>query len=211
MKNLILIILIVFSTKLYSQSTNDLLQKKIGEFDIENFNRLQDSGLISKTDMSILSMYMLEMLQNGVRIDTLTYGQILDSLDVFKHKMNNEFTKSTNFGNDSVFIRTPNGEKIFIGMGELSLEKLIERESEKLPKKYKDKRLNKDFGDANQIAQTITDLKLEDNTVMLFGNTILIMTEQGKNLTNYRIGDILEIVNRIKKSKEFKPFIDKMN
>jgi hypothetical protein len=211
MKNLILILLIVFSTKLYSQSTDDLLQEKIGEFDIENFNRLQDSGLISKMDMTILSMYMVRMLQNGVQIDTLTYGQILDSLDVFKQKMNNEFTKSTNFGNDSVFIRTPYGEKIFMGMGELSLEKLVERESEKLPRKYNKKRLNKAFGDANQIAQTIKDLNLDDNTVMLFGNTILIMTEQGKNLTNFKIGDFLEIANRIKNSKEFKPFIDKMN
>ena len=211
MKNLILILLIVFSTKLYSQSTDDLLQEKIGEFDIENFNRLQDSGLISKMDMTILSMYMVRMLQNGVQIDTLTYGQILDSLDVFKQKMNNEFTKSTNFGNDSVFIRTPYGEKIFMGMGELSLEKLVERESEKLPRKYNDKRLNKAFGDANLIAQTIKDLNLDDNTVMLFGNTILIMTEQGKNLTNFKIGDFLEIANRIKNSKEFKPFIDKMN
>ena len=71
--------------------------------------------------------------------------------------------------------------------------------------------IKKYFRNANQIAKTITDLNITDETAILFGNTILIMTENGKNLTDYKIGDFLEIANRIKNSKEFKPFIDKMN
>jgi len=211
MKNLTLILLIAFTTNLYSQSSNDFLNEKIGEFNIETFNRLRQSGLISEMDLKFLSVYTIGLIENDVLIDTLTYGQILDSYFAYKQQMNAEIAKSFNFGNDSIFIRTPSGDKFFAGMGELSLEKMVERELEKLPKNYADKRLNRDFRDVSQIAQTISDLKLDEMTALLFGNTIFILAEKGKNLTDYKIGDFLEIANKIKNSQEFQPFIDILN
>lgn len=52
---------------------------------------------------------------------------MLDSLYVYKQQMNAEIAKSINFGNDPIFIGRPSGEKIFIGMGQLSFEKWIEK------------------------------------------------------------------------------------
>jgi hypothetical protein len=211
MKNLTLILLIVFTTNIYSQSSNDFLNEKIGEFNIETINRLRQSGLISELDLNFLSVYTIGLIENDVLIDTLTYGQILDSYYAHKQQMNAEIAKSFNFGNDSIFIRTPSGDKFFAGMGELSLEKMVERELEKLPKNYADNRLNRDFRDVSQIAQTIFDLNLDEMTALLFGITFFILAEKGKNLTDYKIGDFLEIANKIKNSKEFQPFLDILN
>lgn len=80
-----------------------------------------------------------------------------------------------------------------------------------MPQTYNDKRLNTYFTNATQLVQIIKNLNLDDQTAILLGNTILIMTENGSQLTDFKIGDFLEISNRIKNSKEFKPFLGMMN
>ncbi len=208
MKRIILVIFVCFVVNLNAQTDGELLDKKIGEAGIEAFQGLKDRGIISEINFLTLPHYILELTNQGVDINNLTYGQILDSLNVLSEKMDAEVSKFINFGNDSIFIRTPIGEKFFIGLGEMSLEKLVERESNNLPKKYKKEVLNKKFDNELDFSATMNEIGMDDITFTIFGTALLILPEQNKDLSKFKVGDVLEITNRIKKSKEFKPIIE---
>ena len=207
-KKLTLILLLVgYSIVLLAQSTDSILNSKVGKFELESLNKLKENGLLSDMDTKLLGVYMVKKIQDAVDLENLTYGQLIDSLNLFKQKMNDEIKQKNNFGADSIFVRNPFGEKIFIGMGEMSLEELVERESIDLPKKYSSQKLNEKFRSPSQISEIISSLKLDRNLSMLLGNTMLIKLEYGEDLSNYKIGDFVEVAKRIKNSKEFKPFL----
>ena len=117
--------------------------------------------------------------------------------------MKNGIVKLNNHGKDSIFIRTPYNQKMFVGLGKMSLEKLVERESRNLPSEY-EATLNK-FITPEIMVSAMTEMKLDPLTSMLFGNIILIKTENGENMSSLKIGTVLEIANRIKKAEEFIP------
>ena len=56
----------------------------------------------------------------------------------------------------------------------------------------------------------MAEMKLDPLTAMLFGNIILIKAEKGEGMSSFKIGDILEIANRIKKAEEFIPIKQKL-
>ncbi len=191
---------------LFAQSKQDLLNTKIAGCDPETIQKLQDIGLISKFDVQLMGTYMLEKIQDSVNMDAWTFGRLIDSLATYKQHLNSVVAKYHTYGKDSVFIKVPSGEKNFIGLGEMTLEALVKRESQNLPKAYDQAKLNEHFSLAEQISKTISDLNLDENLAMLFGNVVLIKLELKEKLSDYLIGDFLEIAQRIKASKEFRPF-----
>lgn len=208
MKRIFLIILVCFAFNLNAQTDEELLDKKIGEAGIDAFQDLKDRGIISEINFLALPHYVLELTNQGVDINNLTYRQVRDSLNVIRQKMDAEASNFINFGNDSIFIRTPMGQKFFIGLGEMSLEKLVERESKNLPEKYMKKVLNRKFDEELDFGTTMNEIGMDDITSFIFGTALLILPELNNDLSKFSVGDVLEITNRIKKSKEFKPIIE---
>lgn len=207
MKYIFIFWLLAFSINLFSQTDEDLLNHKLVLDDTEIIMELQIRGFLSEGDTRMLGMYLVKMLNQGANFDSLTYGQLIDSLSVYKNEMDKQTAIINNFGEDSIYLRNPNGEKWFIATGEMSLEELVERESNDLPTKYTGKRLNMRFEDPNSISKIINEYKLDESSAILFGNVILIKAENGEDLTEYRVGDFLEIAERIKKSDEFAPIL----
>jgi hypothetical protein len=115
-----------------------------------------------------------------------------------------------NFGNDSVFIRTPYGDKYFIGMGKLSLEKLVMRESKNLLKQYNSEILNKKISKPKETVKLLKELNLNEEDSVLFGNILIILQENGKDINRYKVGDFIEITKRIKNSDELKPILNNL-
>jgi len=110
-----------------------------------------------------------------------------------------------NYGKDSVFIRSPNGNRMFIGMGELSFEKMIAKAGLNLPGNYKgdyDLKIN-----SQEAIKALRILVSNSEYPSVTGNVLLYKRDSGQ-LRNTRIGDIFEISKRIATSKEFAPFID---
>jgi hypothetical protein len=190
----------------HSQNIETILNSRIGNFEPDTVYLLRDLGVLSDIDSKLLGIQVLQKIQNGERIDTLTYRQIIDSLEVFKNKINEETAKANGYGTDSMFIRTPTNEKIFIGLSTITLEKLVQRESHNLPQTYSSK-LNDYFSSPTQISETIADAKLDELTAAIFGNVILIKLEAREDISKYKIGDFLEIAHRILETEEFKPFV----
>ena len=189
-----------------SQNIERLLNSRVGNFEPDSVFLLRDLGVISDIDSKLLSVQVLQKIQNGERIDTLTYRQLIDSLVVFKNKINKETARANEYGTDSMFIRSPSNEKIFIGLSTITLEDLVQRESHELPPAYSSK-LDNYFSTPSQISETISDAKLDELTAAIFGNVILIKLEAREDLSKYKIGDFLEIAQRVLKSEEFKPFV----
>jgi hypothetical protein len=206
-KGLFLSVLLI-SINFFGQSNEELLNTKIGNFDNEIIKKLINRGLISDLDSKMLGIYIVKLVQEE-KIDTLKYSQLLIKYQDFKQKMNNKLVREDSFGKDSIFIRTPFGDRIFLGMGELSLENLVKRESFNLPREYESIKLNENIESPRQVANIFKELNLSPKLSMLFGNVLLIIGESGKDIHSYKIGDFLEIAKRIKNSKEFKPLLNK--
>ena len=112
--------------------------------------------------------------------------------------------KENNYGKDSVFIRRPDGEKMFLGMGQMSLEKLIARESKNLPESY-DGDYNLSLTTKNGITKASQLLSQSDQS-WLIGSILLISRDNG-TIKKLKIGDIFEISKRISLCPEFVPFM----
>lgn len=192
-----IIIIFLFFFEANAQFKDPFLSEKIGECSNEKIDKLVNKEIISNFDATILKAYIVKLIVNKNNIEDYTYLRLLDSLNSFKKGI----IKLNNKGSDSVFIRTPYNDKIFIGLSEMSLEKLVDRESKGLSLEY-EASLNK-FISPDLMASVIVEMKLDPLTSILFGNVFLIKLENGENMSSLKIGNILEIVNRIKKAKEF--------
>jgi len=94
---------------------------------------------------------------------------------------------------------------MFIGMGELSFEKMIAKAGLNLPGNYKgdyDLKIN-----SQEAIKALRILVSNSEYPSVTGNVLLYKRDSGQ-LRNTRIGDIFEISKRIATSKEFAPFID---
>jgi hypothetical protein len=205
----ILLVLIPLAFRTYSQSKQEVLDSKVNEFSIEKIKLLQDSGVLSDLDIEFLGMYLLKLAGQHAAIDTLTYGQLIQNFRNDQLQQDKERAKLVHFGQDSVFFRSPSGDKLFLGMGELSLEKLVERESKNLPVDYKDAFLDQLLSPVT-MPEFMSKFPDESELPVFIGNTFLILMEQGKNLLEYKLGDLQEIATRVMNSKEIQPFINYM-
>jgi hypothetical protein len=193
----------------FAQNKEEFLNTKLGENLTESLLKLQKEGIITKYDVTLLGNYLLSKAKDNINFADWTYTCLLDSLHAYKQRLNREIAKKNCYGKDSVFMRTPAGDKIFWGLGEMSMEGLVDRESKNLPLSYQDELMNQKISSLEQISKSISDLKLTNEMSMLFGNVILILMDKKEILSDYRIGDLLEITKRIKASKELMPFLTK--
>lgn len=203
----IFLVLILFSMAFScrSQSKIDsILSKPIDSLNETNINILIKGGYIRNVDPPIIGSYMMAIAQNN-KTDKWTIGQLLDSVKTRMNQMDNATAIKHNYGKDSVFIREPNGNRMFLGMGQLSFDKLVARESLDLPETY--------AGDYNikinstEAVKKLSLLVADSEHPWITGNVLLNKRDSGE-LKNMRIGDIIEISKRITLSKEFMPFIN---
>ncbi|QKX03578.1 hypothetical protein HN014_01165 [Aquimarina sp. TRL1] len=200
----ILILTLLFGLTINAQSDKSFLNDKIGKYSNDKIDKLVDKKIISDFDATILKVYTVKLKADGNNIKEYTYSRLLDSLSSLKKGMKNGIVKLNNHGKDSIFIRTPYNQKMFVGLGKMSLEKLIARESKNLPSDYHAS-LNNFITSPEVMVKAMNQMKLDPLTSMLFGNIILIKTENGEEMSNFKIGAVLEIANRIKKTEEFTP------
>lgn len=200
---LLLLLALFASSSCQSQSKTDaILLKKIDSLNSTDINTLIKDGYIRNTDATIIGTYMASIARSSNTKDW-TVKQLLDSVKAKMKQTENAIAVKNNFGKDSVFIRGPNGNKVFIGMGELSFEKMIVRASTNLPENY--------TGDYNlkinsENIKTASLLVSKSDYPALVGNILLYKRDSGQ-LKDTRIGDIFEISKRIINSKEFAPFV----
>lgn len=209
MKRLIFSFLFIISIcTLFAQSKDELLKMKLKDCTEDHVNKLIDYNLVTQSDIKLMSLCLDNMTKNNVDVENLTLSQFLDSLNQYKKEMN-DLTNSTRiFGNDSVCFRGADGEKVYLGKGEMSVEKLVARESKNLPTYFDNQKLNTYFGNNEEVTNIIVELNPDEITLSLFATVIFILIEEGKDLNSYKVGQILEIANRLKNSKELKPFVD---
>lgn len=185
-----------------TQSKSDILSQKVTGDPMPAIKELQDKGYIHGGD----NMLMASFLMSHPDLKDFTYGQLIDSINAMKQNMAANMAVENNFGTDSMFIRTPNGEKYFLGLGELSFDKLVRKYSEQLPTKYTgDQDLVID-GSARS-SEMIAKLCNDPDVAVIVRNVILIMRDNGQ-LNSLRLGDVAEISQRIRDSKEFAPFLE---
>jgi len=204
--SVLLLLLILFaSSSCRSQSKTDtILQKKVDSLSATDISTLIKSGYIRNTDAPIIGTYMVSIAQSS-NTKNWTVKQLLDSVKARMKQTDNAIAVKNNFGKDSVFIRSPNGNKMFIGLGELSFEKMIVKASSNLPENY--------TGDYNLKINSPENIKTASLLVSnsdypaLVGNVLLYKRDSGQ-LKDTKIGDIFEISKRIAASKEFAPFVD---
>ena len=97
---------------------------------------------------------------------------------------------------------------MFIGMGQLSFDKMVAKASLNLPENY-----NGDYNLKINSAEAITAFSIlvsKSKYPVITGNVMLCKKDNGE-LKNMKIGDIFEIAQRIVSSKEFAPFLDATN
>lgn len=209
MKKTIFNLLLLIPIFLHSQSKEELLNTIIGNFDIETIHKIKDVGLLTELDLKIFPIYLVEISQKK-NISSLKYKDLLESFNIYKQKQKENLAIQNNFGKDSVYIRTPYGDKLFIGTAQLSLEKLVLRESKNLLEHYENDYLNQKINSPKEVATALKQLNLSNEILMLFGNVLMILGESGNELHSYKVGDFIEISNRISVTKEFKPLMEKL-
>jgi hypothetical protein len=172
-----------------------------------DINVLIKSGYIRKADAPIIGTQMVSISQRN-NITNWTIKQLLDSVKARMAQTDNAIAAKNNYGKDSLFIRSPNGNRMLIGMGELSFEKMIAKASLNLPENYKgdyDLKVN-----SAEAIKTLSLLVSNSESPVVTGNVMLYKRDSGQ-LTNTKIGDIFEISKRIVASKEFAPFVNSFN
>lgn len=207
MKKITLVLLVLFSCNAHSQSADSLLKVKVEKINVPFIQKLAENGVITQSEAPILGAYTVRLMMDEKGIDSLTCERLIDRFRTFMKLTEAETAKMNNFGSDSVFIRTVDGKKLLLGMGKLSLEKLVARASMDLPRKYKDQQLRKPFGSLTELPIIVAWLKLDDMDAALIGSTFFIMRENGVDVNSWPVGYLIEIAKRIKHSKEFEPFL----
>lgn len=208
-KNKLKYIILFFSVILNSQTKEELLETKVGDINLEIIQQLRKEQVISEFDSKLLGVYIVQLAQEE-NIKQLTYSELLIKYKEFKNEQKKKVVEINNYGNDSIYIRNPFGEKMFLGMGELSLEKLVHRESMSLPNEYKQEELNKFLTSPKEMVNLMKTLELSPEIAMLFGNVLYIIGEKGEDISTIKIGDYLEIARRINDSKQFKPILENL-
>lgn len=201
---LLLCTLATFSSCRSQSKTDTILSKKVDSLNITDINTLIKGGYIRNTDAPIIGTYIVSISQNNYT-KNWTVKQLLDSVKAKMKQTDDAVAVKNNYGKDSVFIRFPNGNRMFIGMGELSFEKMIAKAGLNLSGNYKgdyDLKIN-----SSKAINTLSLLVSNSEYPSVTGNVLLYKRDSGQ-LKNTKIGDIFEISKRIATSKEFAPFVN---
>lgn len=200
---LLVCMLFAFSNCKSQSQTDEILLKKADSLNATDIGTLIKSGYIN-ADAPIVGTFMISISQRNNTKDW-TVKQLLDSVKAAMKRTDNAIAKNTNYGKDSVFVRLPSGNKMFIGMGELSFEKMAAKASLNLPENY-----NGDYNlkiNSPDTIKILSSLIANSDDPVVTGNVLLYKRDIGQ-LTDTKIGDIFEIAKRIGTSKEFAPFAD---
>ncbi|PZF72519.1 hypothetical protein [Taibaiella soli] len=210
MKKLILYSLLFVTAKAFGQNDQTLLRTRLNNLTTEQTDAFAKSMILSPSDHQLFGAYLAKTMPTGPEKDTITLGTIVNRFLAYKKDQDAKLAAGNQFGTDSFFVRTPDGERIFLGMGQLSFDKLVLQNMNDLPASYKDSLSKIGFTDMEVVANAMPALHLDPESAMIFGNVLMTLHEQRKDLKKYKIGDILVITERIKKEPAFRQFADKM-
>jgi hypothetical protein len=204
------LLLVILALAFDGRAQSDIkfvLSKKVSQMNNGDVNILISKGYITKGENVLIGSYMVTEAQKNKTFSGLTIKQMLVGYRTQQQLMNKQTALKYRYGNDSFFIRTPTGDRFFMGMGQLSFEKLVKREALHLPANYTGDYNLKLNTDKNSIkcSQLLANSKYN----WIIGNVVLVEKNYG-NLKNLRIGDVFEIANRIAASKEFVSFVNMM-
>lgn len=210
MKKWIFYSLLFVTAPVLAQNDPALLRMRLKDLSGEQMEAFGKSTILSPSDHQLFGAYLMQAMPAGPERDTITLGTVVYRFFAYKKQQDSKLAAGNQFGNDSFFVRTPDGEKIFLGMGQTSFDKLVLENMDKLPVVYSDSLSKIGFTDMEAVANAMPALRLDPESAMIFGNVLMILREQGKNLKQYKIGDILVITGRIKQAPAFRQFADKM-
>ena len=190
-----------------SQSKIDnILSKKADSINVNDINVLIKNGYIRNANATVIGTYLISVAQHNIT-KNWTIRQLMDTIKAGMKKMDDATAAKYSYGKDSVFIRDPGGNRMFIGMGQLSFDKIIVMSTLNLPKNYSgdyDLKIN-----SAEAIKTLSLLISKSEYPWITGNVLLYKRDSGE-LKNMKIGDIFEISKRIVSAKEFAPFLDAM-
>ncbi len=206
MKQLAMLFMLGFFTNIASAQVENetILSRKVGDDVINVFGELVRRGLVQESDRLLVSQFLVEWPQKGINVNDFTYSQIVDSIVAVKQRFNAAMAKKNNYGMDSVFVRTPNGERFLLGLGELSFEKLVKRSRISLPVKYKGD-LDLFIDGSDKSSKAIAKIFADSKIPLIMGNVLYVIRDDS-TISKVKIGDLLEISSRIERSNEFAPF-----
>jgi len=202
--------LICIAAPVFAQSDATLLRTPLTDLNAAQMEAFGKSSILSPSDHQLFGAYLLQAMPTGPEKDTITLGTVVNRFLAYKKQQDAKLAAGNQFGNDSFFVRTPDGEKIFLGMSQSSFDKLVLENLNNLPSAYSDSLSKIGFADMEAVANAMPALRLDPESAMIFGNVLMILREQHKNLKQYKIGDILVITDRIKQAPAFRQFADKM-
>lgn len=190
------------------QGADSLLDKRVSYPTLEkDIQALTDRGYVAEADKAFLSMIIVDLVQKSIEPDTLTYGQLLDSLSLIRRNMMAAIAKENHFGTDSVFIRNPDGVKVFLGLGKMSFEELVAREAQNLPEHYSGHPgYDILMSEGGKASEALCDIMNHSDISWIIGNVMLVEKDR-QELDRLRVGDLLEIAKRISASEAFLPFM----
>lgn len=210
MKQLLFYCLFFITAKAFGQNNQTLLHTRLNSLTAEQMEAFGKSNILSPSEHQLFGAYLMKAMPTGPGKDTITLGTVVNRFLEYKKQQDAQLAAGNHYGNDSFFVRTPDGEKIFLGMGQLSFEKLVLQNMTNLPASYSDSLSKIGFTNMEAVANAMPALHLEPESAMIFGNVLMVLREQHKDLKQYKIGDILVITERIKKEPAFRQFADKM-
>ena len=174
---------------------------------------LKDEGLLLEGDMiRLVSAFVRE--HGGTEnpdslLMSMTYRQLLDRSLLLDLSTEYGYDPTNCEGcNDSVLIFLPGTDaRLFLGMGPKSLEKLIlgVLKPNQVVDRYQRVPYNKKLDQESwkQTMESIAQEREDEFDGILFGNTLLLLTREGRNLNDFTFGDILTVIDNIKEMPEF--------
>ena len=155
---------------------------------------VRQHGGVEKPDSVLLGMTYRQLLNRALVVDLSTeYGYDPTNCDGCK---------------DSILIYLPGTDaRLFVGMGRKGLQEMIREAfaSNEVAEKYRDAPYNREIDSVNW-QSTIKKISTEQKEVfdgVLFGNIMLVMSQEGKNPSKYTYGHILTVIDRVKGMPEF--------
>lgn len=180
---------------------------RAGDSMLYDLTTLLEEGLIVEKDMQIIGMYVRGhggIEQTDSALTAMTYRHLLDL--VFTRDMSHNAAPCKGC-NDSVIILIPgNSTRIYIGKGRKGLQEMIrealkETEGDTPPNEPP---LNQPVTAENW--QEVIHASMEGREQIdwvLFGNTIIVLNQDGKKLSDYTYGRVLAVVEAVRDMDEF--------
>lgn len=179
-----------------------------GDSMLSDLTALIEEGIIVEADMPIIGAYVRS--RGGIERSDSTFKDV-----TYRQLLNRALTQDMSGGvapcqgcNDSIVIFIPGySKRIFIGMGRRSLQEMIReglRETEGASSDYDEPPMNQPIDSANWQEVIRTSMHGRDDIDwILFGNTMILLTRDGKKPSDYTYGHILAVVDDVRDMDEF--------